>query len=125
MAVFAVDKFFQQRAADSLRQSAGHLAFDDHRIDFPSDIFGDQIIENLDLTGFLVDLHGGDVHAVRKRPLIGGKKIFFGDTGRYTILKSWARQRQARQVGEIERTFRRAASDDPAIAHDQIGGIDF
>ncbi len=41
LAVFAVDEFFKHGAAYALGQAAGHLAFDDHRIDLPADIFGD------------------------------------------------------------------------------------
>jgi hypothetical protein len=56
------------------------------------------------------------VHAIRKRPLVGGKEIFFGDAGSDAAFESRAGKRQARQVGETEGALRRTADDDAAIA---------
>ena len=99
-----------------MRQTAGHLAFDDHRIDLSSDVFSHEIIKNFDFAGFLVDFHRRDVDAVRKRPLIGGEKIFFGNAGRHAALERRTGQGQARELFKAESALRCAAGDDVAIA---------
>ena len=111
LAVFAVNEFLQDRAADSLSQAAGHLPFDDHRIDFTADIFGDQIVENFDLAGFLIHLYRGDMYAVRKRPLVGGEKSSSEMPGVMPLLSaapgSARRARSARLTSALARRARR------------------
>ena len=77
LAIAIVDKFFQQRAADSLGQAAGHLPFNDHRIDLSAHVFGNQIVKNFQNTGLPVHFHHRDVDAIGKGPFVGGEKVFF------------------------------------------------
>src|SRR5262245_16974505 len=101
LAVFAVNEFFEQRAADALSQTAGHLAFDDHRIDFSADVFADEVVENFDLVSFLVYFARADMYAVGKRTLVGGKEVLFANARRETAPKRNAGQGESVEIARI------------------------
>ena len=65
LAAAVVEKFLQQRAADALRDAAGDLALDQHRIDRLADVVGDEITLDRDGAGLAVDAHHRDMNAVR------------------------------------------------------------
>ena len=69
LALFVIDRAFQQRLADALRDAAMHLAFDDHRIDDGAEIIDRGPIHDLGLAGFDIDLDFADVAAGREREI--------------------------------------------------------
>ena len=79
LASIIVEKFLEQRAAYSLREPAGELPFDEHRIDCPADVVSENITLDRHPAGLAIDLGHGDVHAIRvghmiaEEPAIGGK----------------------------------------------------
>ena len=67
LAVAVVDRAFQQRLADALRDAAVHLALDDHRIDHDAEVVDRGPAGDLDMAGVGVDLDLADVAAGRER----------------------------------------------------------
>ena len=65
LAVVVVDRAFQQRLADALRDAAMHLALDDHRIDEVAEIVDRRPAVDRDDAGFRIDL---DLRRYARRP---------------------------------------------------------
>src|SRR2546430_10494479 len=63
-AALVVEEFLEQRAADSLREAARELTFDQHRIDRPADVIGQQITLDRYAAGLAIDLDDGNVHTI-------------------------------------------------------------
>ena len=66
LAVLVVDRAFEQRLADALRDAAMHLALDDHRIDHGAEVVDRGPIHDLGLAGVDIDLDLADVAAGRE-----------------------------------------------------------
>ena len=66
LAVLVVDRAFEQRLADALRDAAVHLALDDHRIDQHAEIVDRGPGDDLGVAGFRIDLDLADVAAGRE-----------------------------------------------------------
>src|SRR5699024_6983175 len=62
--------FFEQCLRDPLHQSTVHLPVDEQRIDDGADIVHTHIFADLDGAGIGIDLHGGQVCAVREREVL-------------------------------------------------------
>ena len=66
LAVLVVDRAFEQRLADALRDAAMHLALDDHRIDDDAEIVDRGPADDLGVAGLRIDLDLADVAAGRE-----------------------------------------------------------
>ena len=64
--LLVVDRAFQQRLADALRDAAMHLALDDHRIDDGAEVVDRGPADDLGLAGVGIDLDLADVAAGRE-----------------------------------------------------------
>src|SRR3989442_5712035 len=67
--LLVVHAALEQRLADALRQSAVHLAFDDHRIDDVAEVVASGKIDNLHDAGLGIDLDLTDVRTCREREI--------------------------------------------------------
>ena len=56
LAIFVISRAFQQRLSNALRQSAMHLALDDHRVDDIAKIIRRRETVDGDMAGFRIDL---------------------------------------------------------------------
>ena len=65
LAVVVVDRFFDHRLADALRQAAVDLSFDDQRVDQIAGIVDGDQLQQLRLAGLAIDLEHRDVAAER------------------------------------------------------------
>ena len=66
LAAGVVDRAFEQRLADALREAAMDLALDDHRVDQPAEIVGGDEIDEGGLAGAGIDLEFADIGAGRE-----------------------------------------------------------
>ena len=67
--LLVVHAALEQRLADALRQSAVHLAFDDHRIDDVAEVVASGKVDNLHDAGLGIDLDLTDVRTCREREI--------------------------------------------------------
>ena len=65
VAVLVVLRALVQRLADALGEATVHLPLDDHRVDLVADVVDAHVRAHLHLAGLGVDLHGGEVGAMR------------------------------------------------------------
>src|SRR6202167_1082289 len=70
-----VNEFLEQRIADALGDAAGDLTVDNHRIDEPAGVFGDNESLDADATGFRIDFDNRAVTGIRESPggVVGGR----------------------------------------------------
>ena len=103
LAARVVEEFLEQRAADALRQAAGDLALDQHRIDRPADVVGDEIALDGDGAGVAVDAHHGDVHAIGIVHVVRLEPAFGGKARRRVAEELRGRRERARDLAERDR----------------------
>ena len=89
LTVFVVDQLLEQRRTDALRHATVHLAVDDHGIDDPAAVLGDDEFEDLHEARHRIDLDRGDVGRRRRGPVdrvVGvGRAQFFARLDRQRL----------------------------------------
>jgi hypothetical protein len=110
LARVVVAELLEQRAADTLRHAAPQLALDQHRIDGPADLVGDQVAQHPDLSGARVYRDDRGVRAVRVGHVRDLETAARGQAGRLARFQVRAgRSGRLRDLGQGQRGARIAA----------------
>ena len=121
LAVAIIDRAFQQRLADALRDAAVHLARDDHRIDDDAEVIDRHPLLDTGEPGLGIDLDLADVAARRKREV--------GGVVERTLLEAGLELRPDELVGDISlqrdvaprRRFVGPGDGELAVLEDDVG----
>jgi hypothetical protein len=81
LAALVVAKFLVKRAAETLHETADQLTLDQHRVDRPADIVGEQKALDRRLPSLGINADDADLHAVGVGHMVRAEPAFVGQPG--------------------------------------------
>ncbi len=123
LAALVVEEFLEQRAADPLREAAGELTLDQHRIDGAAYVVGQEIALDGDAAGLTIDAHHGGVNPVGIVHVVGVEPTVGGEPGRAGAAQLRRRVERLGDLAERHRGPGRCSlAHDLAVDHLERGG---